>query len=292
MCGAGTFRHYDDDAGRRSAVEHWGNKELSWDLNSYDLNDVVCKKCAEMRETMEYNNIVEGIFLERPNRFVADIEINGKVERCHVKNTGRCREILIPGISRVYLEDWGEKAGRKTRYDLVTVKKGDLMVNMDSQAPNKLMEEWIAAGGLFPDITFWKREQRFQNSRFDFYLEQKAEGKTVKTFLEVKGVTLEEGGIARFPDAPTERGVKHIRELIRARAEGYEAMLAFVVQMKGMKWVEPNNRTHPEFGQALSEAVSNGVKVVALSCDVEPERVKINGEKLEVKWGCLADQSE
>lgn len=239
----------------------------------------------EMREIMEYNNIVEGIFLERPNRFIANVKINGTVERCHVKNTGRCRELLIPGISRVYLEDWGESARRKTRYDLITVKKGDLMINMDAQAPNKLMEEWITAGRLFPDITFWKREQVFENSRFDFYLEHKAEGKTVKTFLEVKGVTLEEDGIARFPDAPTERGVKHIRELIRARAKGYEAMLVFVVQMKGMKWVEPNDRAHPEFGQALSEAVANGVKVAALSCDVEPERVQINGEELEVKVG-------
>lgn len=225
---------------------------------------------------MVYGKILPGVFQARPNRFVAHVEAGGRVEVCHVKNTGRCRELLIPGV-RVWLEERSGPA-RKTKYDLIAVEKarpdGPLLINMDSQAPNKVFGEWAAAGGLgrVPDLL--RPETVYGASRFDFYWELGERA----GFWEVKGVTLEEGGTARFPDAPTLRGVKHLEELIRAREAGYEAGVCFVVQMEGMDHVEPNDLTHPEFGAALRRAARAGVEVLALECAVEPARLAIRGE--------------
>ena len=196
---------------------------------------------------MKYENIVTGKFIERPNRFIALVEMEGKVEKCHVKNTGRCRELLLPGAA-VYLEK-SDNPNRKTAYDLIGVKKGELLINMDSQAPNKVVKEWLEEEIYFKDITLLKPEYRYGKSRIDFYLET-AEGRRI--FIEVKGVTLEEEGIARFPDAPTERGIKHIQELQQAVSEGYEAYILFVIQMKNVFQFEPNDRTHRAFGDRKS----------------------------------------
>lgn len=221
---------------------------------------------------MKYNNIVEATFLERPNRFIAYAKLGEKTITCHVKNTGRCREILIPGKTKVYLEDHGENTGRKTRYSLVKVVKGDRIINIDSQAPNQIVEEWISQGGLYSDITFLKREYKYDNSRFDIYYERQG---GIKGFVEVKGVTLEEDNVARFPDAPTERGVKHIYELMKAKEEGYEANIVFVIQMEGIRYFTPNDAMHKEFGQALREAKQAGVNVVAVECNVTTDQVNI-----------------
>ncbi len=224
---------------------------------------------------MEYTHIRPGIFRARPNRFIAHVEVDEALQVCHVKNTGRCRELLVPG-ARVYLEESGNPA-RKTKYDLVAVEKerpgGTLLVNMDAQAPNLVFGEWARSGGLGPGLTLLRPETTFGNSRFDFYWEESEK----RGFIEVKGVTLEEDGVARFPDAPTLRGVKHLEELAAARAAGYEAAVCFVVQMAGMCRVEPNDSTHPEFGAALRRAAAAGVKVFALSCSVEPGRLWIDG---------------
>lgn len=208
---------------------------------------------------MKYQNIHTGIFQERPNRFIALVEIDGIQKRCHVKNTGRCRELLLPG-ARVYLEK-SEKPSRKTAYDLVGVDKGDVYVNMDSQAPNKMAYEWLLAQGW----TYVRPEARYGESRIDFYMER-SDSRLRRAFLEVKGVTLEENGVARFPDAPTERGIKHMKELMRAVSEGYEAYILFVIQMKGVHQFEPNDRTHPAFGETLREAAAAGVTVLAYDC--------------------------
>lgn len=222
---------------------------------------------------MVYKNICKGKFLARPNRFIAHVETEAGVEICHVKNTGRCRELLIPGCT-VWLSG-SDSPARKTRYDLVGVEKktprGVLPVNMDSQAPNRVFGEWAAAGGLgfTPDLL--RPEVRFGGSRFDFYWEKEEK----RGFWEVKGVTLEDDGVARFPDAPTLRGVKHLEELIRAREAGYEAGVCFVVQMPGMKRVEPNDITHPEFGAALRRAAAAGVEVLAVECAVKPDSLWI-----------------
>ena len=217
---------------------------------------------------MQYPNICPGTFLSRPNRFIAYVEVEGRTEVCHVKNTGRCRELLVPGC-RVYLTESGNPA-RKTRYDLVAVEKdtpsGALLINMDSQAPNKVFGEWAASGLFRPGLTLLRPETAYGNSRFDYYWE--AAGR--RGFVEVKGVTLEEDGVVRFPDAPTLRGVKHLEELIAAREAGYEAAVCFVVQMEGMRWLEPNDATHPEFGAALRRAAAAGVEVLALECHVTP----------------------
>ena len=217
---------------------------------------------------MQYPNICPGTFLSRPNRFIAHVEVEGRTEVCHVKNTGRCRELLVPGC-RVYLTESGNPA-RKTRYDLVAVEKdtpsGALLINMDSQAPNKVFGEWAASGLFRPGLTLLRPETAYGNSRFDYYWE--AAGR--RGFVEVKGVTLEEDGVVRFPDAPTLRGVKHLEELIAAREAGYEAAVCFVVQMEGMRWLEPNDATHPEFGAALRRAAAAGVEVLALECHVTP----------------------
>ena len=209
--------------------------------------------------------MVPGVFVKRPNRFIAHIEIDGKEEICHVKNTGRCRELLPTG-AKVWCLD-SQSDTRKTRYDLIAVQKGDLLINMDSQAPNKVAAEYLRT--LFPDCTLLKAEVKHGNSRFDFYMERPDE----KWFIEVKGVTLEEGGIVRFPDAPTERGVKHIEELISCLDEGYRTMILFIVKMKDVTHLEPNDRTHPAFGNALRKAVAAGVVVHAVDCIVSPDGV-------------------
>lgn len=215
---------------------------------------------------MTYANSHSGVFLSRPNRFIAHVELNGVPEICHVKNTGRCRELLIPG-AQVFLER-AQNPARKTKYDLVAVYKGKRLINMDSQAPNKIFAEWVRAGG-FPDVTLVRPEARYGNSRLDFYIE--AGGK--KIFAEVKGVTLEEDGVALFPDAPTERGVKHLRELISCVREGYAAYAVFVIQMKGIRYFTPNARTHPGFAQALRDARDAGVTLLAFDCSVTPDTI-------------------
>ena len=216
---------------------------------------------------MTYRNLTPARFLARPNRFIAQVELNGKIETVHVKNTGRCRELLVPDAT-VYLAE-GDNPARKTRYDLVMVEKRregktPLLINMDSQAANALAEEWLRRGELFSRDAVIRREVTYGRSRFDFYIE---EGDT-KAFLEVKGVTLEKDGIAAFPDAPTERGVKHVEELIACQKEGYAAYLLFVVQMKGVSHVIPNADTHPAFGEALRRAEAAGVTLLAVDCRV------------------------
>ncbi len=213
---------------------------------------------------MHYSKVKEGVFLERPNRFIARVMLDGKEEVCHVKNTGRCRELLIPGKTKVYVTDHGPETTRKTRYSLIQVVKNDRLINMDSQAPNKVALEWILEGGFFKQVTYVKPEYQYGKSRIDLYVE--ADGK--RNLIEVKGVTLEEDNIARFPDAPTLRGVKHIYELCEARKEGYEAFILFVIQMEGIQMFMPNDQTHPEFGQALLYARENGVNIVAVDCEV------------------------
>ncbi len=226
---------------------------------------------------MDYPNIVEGRFLARPNRFIAQVQVGEQSVISHVKNTGRCRELLIPGAA-VYLQDWGqEHPGRKTRYDLVSVDKGGMLINMDAQAPNRLFREWAEGGHFVPGLSLLRPETTHGDSRFDFYWEA---GRR-RGFVEVKGVTLEEDGVVRFPDAPTLRGVKHLNGLIRAREEGYEAAVCFVVQLAGADHLEPNDRTHPGFGQALRRAARAGVEVLAFSCRVAPDSV-VPAEELPV----------
>ena len=218
---------------------------------------------------MYYKHIVEGRFLERPNRFVAKVELNGHIETVHVKNTGRCKELLLPGV-KVYLGK-SLSPNRSTLYDLVAVKKGERIVNIDSQAPNRAVEEWLKSGGLFPDVELVRPETKYGNSRFDFYVEAKGE----KIFIEVKGVTLETDGVVRFPDAPSERAVKHVGELIAARREGYRAFVLFVVQMEEVLYFTPNRDTHPEFAEALRRAAEAGVKILAYDCKVSHESIEI-----------------
>lgn len=215
---------------------------------------------------MRYENCKPGIFIDRPNRFIAHVEIDGRQERVHVKNTGRCRELLVPG-AEVYLTEPGTP-GRKTRYDLVAVRKENgILFNIDSQAPNRVVREWLDA----QDFDLVQAEHTYGSSRIDFYMERGRD----RYLLEVKGCTLEVEGVGFFPDAPTERGVKHLRELIRAAAEGYHAAAAFVIQMDGVTEVRPNDLTHPEFGLVLKEAERAGVRVLALPCHVEPDELTI-----------------
>lgn len=221
---------------------------------------------------MKYNVIKKGIFVSRPNRFIAYVEVDGETLKCHVKNTGRCKELLIPGVT-VYLEE-ALNPKRSTRYSLVAVQKGVHLINMDSQAPNKVVHEWLMEGNLLKDTLKIKPEQVYKNSRFDFYLEYSGK----KAFMEVKGVTLEEEGTVLFPDAPTERGVKHIRELCDCVQEGYDAYILFVVQMENANCFRPNDRTHKEFGEALRSASSQGVKIIAMNCIVEPDSLKLKDE--------------
>ncbi|MGN1481763.1 DNA/RNA nuclease SfsA [Porcipelethomonas sp.] len=213
---------------------------------------------------MKYKNIVNGKFISRPNRFIAKVCVNGLEETVHVKNTGRCRELLVPG-AEVILER-AENENRKTKYDLISVYKDDKLINMDSQAPNKIACELLHK--LYPDAEI-KPEQKYKNSRFDFFINNNG----TRMFTEVKGVTLEENKTAMFPDAPTERGVKHIRELIEAVKEGYEAGILFIIQMKGIKLLIPNYSTHREFGEALKDAQKAGVKIMAYDCKVSENEV-------------------
>ena len=225
---------------------------------------------------MEYQEIVAGRFIKRPNRFIAHVEIEGSLEICHVKNTGRCRELLIQGVT-VYLEK-SNNPKRKTKYSLIGVEKDTRMINMDSQAPNKVVHEWLQAGNLSPRTTFIKPETKYRSSRFDFYIETDKE----KIFMEVKGVTLEEDGVVKFPDAPTERGLKHIEELCKVLEEGYKAYVFFVIQMKGARYFTPNNKTHPAFGEALIKAKEAGVQILAYDCEVTKDFLKI-GKEIEVR---------
>lgn len=218
---------------------------------------------------MQYSNIVPGRFIERPNRFIAYVEIAGRREKVHVKNTGRCRELLTPGAD-VYLEK-SDKKERSTAYDLVAVEKGERTVNVDSQAPNKVVGEWLEKKLLFPDLKKVRPETRYGNSRFDFYIETEKE----KIFMEVKGVTLEENGVVRFPDAPSDRAVKHVEELIQAKRDGYRVFVVFVIQMRDVKVFTPNRDTHPEFADALCKAAEAGVEVLAYDCLVTPDTLEI-----------------
>ena len=219
---------------------------------------------------MRYGEVKRGRFLARPNRFVAHVELEGEPVVCHVKNTGRCRELLTSGAA-VYLER-AENPARKTPYDLIAVEKGDLLINMDAQAPNKVFGEWAAAGRFLPGLMALRPEFTWEDSRFDFRLEDHLG----PCFVEVKGVTLEQDGLALFPDAPTERGVKHLRGLRRAVEQGYRAAVFFVVQMKGPRLFRPNDDTHPAFGQALREAAAAGVGVYAWDCAVTPESLTLD----------------
>ena len=224
---------------------------------------------------MKYKNIKAAEFISRPNRFIAKVRIDGNEETVHVKNTGRCRELLTEGCT-VYLEE-SDNPNRKTRYDLVAVEKlrngkPPLLVNMDSQIPNAAAEEWLRKGELFSKQAVIRREFTYGESRFDFRIE---DGGKV-SFLEVKGVTLENDGTASFPDAPTERGVKHIHELIRAHKEGFGAYILFVVQMKEIRELRPNDATHRAFGDALRLAEREGVKILAYDCIVTPDSMTID----------------
>ena len=212
-----------------------------------------------------------GKFIARPNRFIAHVEIAGREEIVHVKNTGRCKELLLPGVT-VYVQHFPE-GKRKTKYDLIAVEKQNILINMDSQAPNKVVQEWLVAKEPFGKITYLKPECKHGDSRFDFYLETAER----KMFIEVKGVTLEEKGVVMFPDAPTERGVKHVQELRHCLEQGYEAVVIFVVQMEGMRYFTPNRRTHAAFAEALERAEACGVKLLALTCAVTPDSLTING---------------
>ncbi len=215
---------------------------------------------------MRYDNIIQGTFISRPNRFTAIVSVNGRQETVHVKNTGRCRELLINGCD-IWLTAPGTP-GRKTRYDLVAVRKDNgMIINIDSQAPNKAVGEWLGQRGYDRIVP----EYPFGESRIDFYMERGSE----HFLMEVKGCTLERDGIGYFPDAPTERGIKHIYELIRARAQGYRAVLAFVIQMNGMTEVRPNTDTHPEFGKAWQDALDAGVRILFLGCRVSCDEIVI-----------------
>ncbi|HPY85408.1 MAG TPA: DNA/RNA nuclease SfsA [Ruminococcus flavefaciens] len=224
---------------------------------------------------MRYRKVIPGRFISRPDRFTAIVLVGGSEEKVHVKNTGRCRELLLTDAA-VYLAE-ADNPDRRTRYDLIAVEKvlddgSKILINMDSQAPNKAAGEWLRSGGLFGEGASVRSEVRYRDSRFDFYIKQGER----RIFLEVKGVTLEREGVAMFPDAPTERGLKHVRELAECINEGYEAYVLFVIQMKGMHLFRPNNATHPQFGEALAEAQRRGVNIAAYDCIVEPDSMTID----------------
>lgn len=218
---------------------------------------------------MQYERMREATFISRPNRFVAMVALDGQEVVCHVKNTGRCKELLVPGTT-VYIQK-AASPDRKTAYDLIAVRKGERLINMDAAAPNQVFGEWARAGHLLPSPTLVKAEARRGASRLDFYIENA----TRKAWVEVKGVTLEEDGHVRFPDAPTQRGVKHLGELETCVRDGYEAYAVFVVQMEGVKDFAPNWQTHPAFGEALCHAAEQGVQVLALDCHVEVDEMNI-----------------
>lgn len=216
---------------------------------------------------MQYGEVVLGVFISRPNRFIAHIDVAGEPVVCHVKNTGRCRELLLPG-AKVWLER-GTNPKRKTAYDLIAVQKGDKLINMDAQAPNKVFAEWAAQ--FEPKLQSLRGEYTYGQSRLDFCITTE-EGLHL---VEVKGVTLEEDGHTRFPDAPTERGIKHLHELIRAVEEGHRASAVFVIQMEDVTDFAPNDMTHPAFGAALRQAAAAGVQIVAVNCRVAPDKLEI-----------------
>lgn len=218
---------------------------------------------------MTYQTVLPGVFRARPNRFIAHVDIGGETAICHVKNTGRCRELLVPG-ARVYLAE-SENPARKTKYDLIAVEKGKLLINMDSQSPNQAAKE--ALPRLIPGLTLLRPETVHNDSRFDFYAETEA---GERWFIEVKGVTLEENGVARFPDAPTQRGTKHLKGLCRCMDEGFCTAVLFVIQMKGVTVFEPNTITDPEFSCALRQAAGHGVKLLAYDCLVTPDSMTID----------------
>ena len=217
---------------------------------------------------MKYANMTPGTFLARPNRFIAHVEIGGRTEVVHVKNTGRCRELLPVGAEVCC--QMSDNPSRKTKYDLITVRKGSRLINMDSQAPNLAAKEWLASGGL-GEIKNLRAETKHGDSRFDFSFTK--DGKPC--FLEVKGVTLENDGICAFPDAPTERGAKHLRGLTEAVKDGYGGYVLFVIQMRDVKYLHPNDATDPEFGRALREAAANGVEVLAVDCRISVDEMVI-----------------
>lgn len=216
---------------------------------------------------MKYKNIREATFISRPNRFIANIDIDGRTEICHVKNTGRCKELLVPG-TKIFVQETGNQL-RKTKYDLISVRKGNRLVNIDSQVPNRVFYDWMFESNYFDEIILIKPEFRYGNSRFDFYIETASR----KLFIEVKGVTLEEGGVALFPDAPTERGLKHINELCQCMKEGYEAFIVFIIQMENVLYFTPNKRTHEAFGDALKNAEEAGLQLLALDCEVTEDSI-------------------
>ena len=221
---------------------------------------------------MQYKQITSGIFANRPNRFIAHVWVDGILETVHVKNTGRCKELLLPG-AKVILEV-SDNPARKTKYDLIAVYKEGLgLINMDSQAPNKVALEWLQT----QEYDYIKPEYKYGNSRVDFYMEKGQE----KYLMEVKGCTLEIDGLGYFPDAPTERGVKHLRELAEATKQGYHCAIAFVIQMPGIKKVLPNKVTHPEFAIALEEAKVAGVKIYYLCCNIEEDSLSISDYTIE-----------
>lgn len=224
---------------------------------------------------MVYQEVVPGTFICRPNRFIAHVEVDGQTVVAHVKNTGRCKELLVPGAA-VYLQR-AENPARKTLYDLIAVEKGPLLINMDAQAPNKVFAEW-AQNGVLPGLTLLRPETVWGSSRFDFYWESD----TQRGFVEVKGVTLEKDGGAYFPDAPTLRGVKHLKELTAARQQGYQTAVCFVLQMTGIRFFSPNDETHPEFGAALRHAAQAGVDIWAYDCRVAPNSLEL-GLPVEVR---------
>ncbi len=217
---------------------------------------------------MRYSRMIPGKFLERPNRFIAHVELDGQIQTVHVKNTGRCRELLQPGC-QVWCQE-SDNPSRKTKYDLITVRKGDRLINMDSQAPNIAAGEWLRAGGL-GKLEDLKAESVHEDSRFDFSFLK--DGK--RCFLEVKGVTLENDHICAFPDAPTQRGTKHLKGLTRLTREGYGAYVLFVIQMSDVKYLHPNDQTDPDFGAALREAAAAGVQILAMDCAVTESAMDI-----------------
>lgn len=229
---------------------------------------------------LHYNSICKGEFIRRPNRFIAEVLINEQKTICHVKNTGRLKELLT-NSALVYLEK-STNPKRKTGYSLIAVKKEERIVNIDSQAPNKILHEALLNGRIklskYENISYIKSESPYGASRFDFYIESSNN----KAYIEVKGVTLEEKGLAKFPDAPTLRGVKHIYELVNAKKAGFDAFIVFIVQMNNIKYFTPNDKTHKEFGEALRFAKNKGVEILAYECDVSPEHVETNGKQCEI----------
>jgi len=219
---------------------------------------------------MKYSNTVTGEFISRPNRFIAHVNINGEMHVSHVKNTGRCRELLVPGAKVVLTRS--DSADKKTQYDLIAVYKGGTLINIDSQAPNKVFYEWVKNNNFFGVIQSVKPEYTYKNSRFDFHLTTNDSN----ILVEIKGVTLEENGVVLFPDAPTERGIKHLNELCDARRNGYECYVFFVIQMKDCSYFTPNVKTHPQFADALKNAYKAGVDILAMTCNVSENELSLN----------------